>query len=207
MKAVAEGGAAVRHDGPGDDGVVADAEQVRGDGKQRRADDRVAAYPRAERAEEDVEHRRAGEGVGGRRADNEAGEPEAEIREAPKRDRSRPGAAEQQPFRRDREDVVAEKPGRDEGQRTPIERGRRIDGGIGPFEARLGEKDAKRPGTQIDPRLRRATETIGGERGSVLGRRLPGRRGDGFGTVDRASEAAHAGIGVDVAHGDPRFRR
>ena len=207
VKAVAERGAAVRHDGPGDDGVVADAEQVRGDGKQRRADDRIAADPRAERAEEDVEQRRTGEGVGGRRADNEAGEPEAEVREAPKRDGSRPGAAEQQPFRCNREDIVAEEPDRDDGERPPVERGRRMDRGMGPCEARLGEKDGERPGAEIDPRLRRATETKGGERGSVLGRRLPGRRGDGFGTVDRASEAAHTGIGVDVAHGDRRFRR
>ncbi len=78
---------------------------------------------------------------------------------------------------------------------------------IGPFEARLGEKDGERARGEIDAGLRRAAEIIGGERGSMLGRGLPRRRGDGLGAVDRAGEAAHAGIGVDVAHGDPRFRR
>ena len=41
----------------------------------------------------------------------------------------------------------------------------------------------------------------------MLGRGLPGRGGDGIGAVDREGEAAHAGISVDVAHGDPRFGR
>ena len=82
-----------------------------------------------------------------------------------------------------------------------------MDCGIGPFEACLGEKDAERPSGEIDPRLRRAAEIIGGERGSMLGSGFLGRRGDGTGAVDRAGEAAHAGISVDVAHGDPSFRR
>ena len=147
VKAVAERGAAIRDDGPGDDGVVADAEQVRGDGKKRRADDRIAADPGAERAEEDVEQRRTGESVGGGRADDEAGEPEAEVSEAPQRDGSRPGAAEEQPFRRDREGIVAEEPGRDDGERAPIERGRRMDRGIGPLRPAWARKtlSAKTP--------------------------------------------------------------
>ena len=206
VKAVAEREAAICHDGPGDDGVVANAEQVRGDGKKRRTDDRIAADPGAERAEEDVEQRRTGEGVSGRRADDEASEPEAEIRKAPERDGPGPGAAEQQPFRPDREGIVAEEPGRDKGERAPVEPCRRMDCGIGPFEACLGEKDAERPSGEIDPRLRRAAEIIGGERGSMLGSGFLGRRGDGTGAVDRAGEAAHAGISVDVAHGDPSLR-
>ena len=43
---------------------------------------------------------------------------------------------------------MSEEPGRDKGERAPVERGRRMDRGIGPFEARLGEKDAERRGAR-----------------------------------------------------------
>ncbi len=79
--------------------------------------------------------------------------------------------------------------------------------GIGPFEARLRQPDAERPDEKVDGCLHHAPHIIGGEGWSMLRRGLPQRRGDGIGAVDRAGESAHAGISVDVAHGDPRFRR
>ena len=94
VKATAKGAVACGDDCPGDEGVVAHVEEVRGDRNQGRGDDRVAADPGAQQAQIDVENRPASEDVGGSRARHEPDDPKAEIGKAPERDDLPPGAPE-----------------------------------------------------------------------------------------------------------------
>ena len=153
-----------RHDAAGDDGVFADLEQIGGDGDGDGRDHRAGADLRAEAAQEQVEQRLAGEQEGRGDGDEPAGDPEAEIIDAPELDRRRPGAADQQPFGGDGERVEAEEPRGDDDLGAADERPGRAHGGVGEAEARLQRVDADQAGDDIERQLapRRSTYRRGG---------------------------------------------
>ena len=171
-----------------------------------REDHRVASDLRAEQAQIEIVERRAGEGDGGRGAHEGLGRPEAEIARAPKRNRPRAHAADQQPLAEDGERVVAEEPQDRDRERAAVERDRRVDRLVDPVERGLAGGDREGADDRIKRRLRRAAGVIGEVRRTMRRTNLGGLRlGRPLG-VERAGKPADRRVGVDVAHGDLQRR-
>ena len=189
VEAIAVRRAAGHHRAPGDDGVIADAEKIGRDRDVARGDDRAAPDLGPEQAQMDIVERRPRENVRRRQLHELLGRPEAEIGEAPNRQDLRSGAPDEKPFGGDRERVEAEKQGRDDGEGARVERKRRVDSRVGPFQARLREPNAERAGQNVERRLRAAAPVVREIGGSVLGREFRFGRLERLAGVDERGRA------------------